>query len=238
MPGGGRHGCKPYVKISTTYQSIIKIIDGSESLYKTNGKENATIIFQEVTNMLLDITAPIIPFKGFGEIKLYSTRDELSDLLSLNNVEAMVINENWIRYDIQNSVELFFHLGNNKLFRIITLDNYKGRLFEKIGVGTTEQKMLEIEPSFVYNEFEEVWESDKGVFIEMDAETNRVRWISVYIPELDLENFEEIVQIAVDAGVKKIIPHVYSSIIDQETGDTRTEDVKTLLTMMKNTLNK
>ncbi|MDT2190837.1 2-dehydro-3-deoxyphosphooctonate aldolase, partial [Enterococcus faecalis] len=26
------------------------------------------------------------------------------------------------------------------------------------------------------------------------------------------------------------------SIIDQETGDTRTEDVKTLLTMMKNTL--
>ena len=191
MPGGGRHVSNPYVKISTTYQSIIKIIDGSESLYKTNGKENATIIFQEVTNMLLDITAPIIPFKGFGEIKLYSTRDELSDLLSLNNVEAMVINENWIRYDIQNSVELFFHLGNNKLFRIITLDNYKGRLFEKIGVGTTEQKMLEIEPSFVYNEFEEVWESDKGVFIEMDAETNRVRWISVYIPELDLENFEE-----------------------------------------------
>lgn len=141
--------------------------------------------------MLLDITAPIIPFKGFGEIKLYSTRDELSDLLSLNNVEAMVINENWIRYDIQNSVELFFHLENDKLFRITTLDNYKGRLFEKIGVGTTEQEMLEIEPSFVYNEFEEVWESDKGVFIEMDAETNKVRWISVYISELDLESFEE-----------------------------------------------
>lgn len=53
---------------------------------------------------------------------------------------------------------------------------------------------------------------------------------------IDLENFEEIVQIAVDAGVKKIIPHVYSSIIDAETGDTRPEDVKTLLGMMKNTL--
>ncbi|MGM0214702.1 2-dehydro-3-deoxy-phosphogluconate aldolase [Enterococcus sp. AZ109] len=51
-----------------------------------------------------------------------------------------------------------------------------------------------------------------------------------------LSNFEEIVQIAVDAGVKKIIPHVYSSIIDKETGDTRVEDVKTLLEMMKNTL--
>lgn len=53
---------------------------------------------------------------------------------------------------------------------------------------------------------------------------------------IDLENFEEIVQIAVDAGVKKIIPHVYSSIIDSETGDTRPEDVKTLLGMMENTL--
>lgn len=51
-----------------------------------------------------------------------------------------------------------------------------------------------------------------------------------------LENFEEIVQIAVDAGVKKIIPHVYSSVIDKETGDTKVEDVKALVEMMKNTL--
>ncbi len=33
---------------------------------------------------------------------------------------------------------------------------------------------------------------------------------------IDLENFEEIVTIAVDAGVEKIIPHVYSSIIDKK----------------------
>lgn len=154
-------------------------------------KKQQQLFFREVTNMLLDNTAPIIPFRGFGDIKLYSTRDELSDLLSLNNVETMVINENWIRYDIQNSVELFFHLGNDKLFRITTLDNYKGKLFKKIGVGTTVEDMLKFEPSFIYDDFEEVWESDKGVFIEMDAETNKVRWISVYIPELDLEDFED-----------------------------------------------
>jgi len=141
--------------------------------------------------MLLDISAPIIPFKGFGEIKLYSTREELSDLLSLSDIETVIINEKWIRYDIQNSVELFFHLENNKLFRITTLDNYKGKLFEKIGVGTTEEELKKVEPSFVYDDFEEVWESDKGVFIEMDAETNTVRWISVYIPELNSESFEE-----------------------------------------------
>jgi hypothetical protein len=43
-------------------------------------------------------------------------------------------------------------------------------------------------------------------------------------------------QIAVDAGVKKIIPHIYSSIIDGETGDTRPEDVQTLAEMTKKVL--
>ena len=149
------------------------------------------VFFQEGNNMMLDISAPIIPFEGFGEIKLYSTRNELNGLLESEDVESMIINGEWIRYDIQNSIELFFHLKNNKLFRITTLDHYKGKLFEKIGVGTTEEEMLKVEPSFVYDDFEEVWESDKGVFIEMDAETGKVRWISVYIPEMNLPCFEE-----------------------------------------------
>ncbi|MGM0174582.1 hypothetical protein IGI53_001977 [Enterococcus sp. DIV0788_1] len=52
---------------------------------------------------------------------------------------------------------------------------------------------------------------------------------------IDLDNFKEIVQIAVDAGVKKN-SHVYSSIIDPKTNDTRPEDVKALLEMIKELL--
>lgn len=50
---------------------------------------------------------------------------------------------------------------------------------------------------------------------------------------IDLDNFEEIVSIALDAGVKQVIPHVYSSIIDAETGATRIEDVKKLYEIMQ-----
>ncbi|EFI84143.1 2-dehydro-3-deoxy-phosphogluconate aldolase [Listeria grayi] len=50
---------------------------------------------------------------------------------------------------------------------------------------------------------------------------------------IDLDNFEEIVRIAYDAGVKKIIPHVYSSIIDSETGNTRATDVAELYRICK-----
>ncbi|MBD8162116.1 2-dehydro-3-deoxy-phosphogluconate aldolase [Erwinia persicina] len=50
---------------------------------------------------------------------------------------------------------------------------------------------------------------------------------------IDLDNFETILQIALDAGVSKIIPHIYSSIIDDASGLTRPEDVATLLAMTK-----
>lgn len=53
---------------------------------------------------------------------------------------------------------------------------------------------------------------------------------------IDLDNFEEIVRIALEAGVAKVIPHIYSSIIDQASGETRPEDVRTLLATVKGLL--
>jgi len=50
---------------------------------------------------------------------------------------------------------------------------------------------------------------------------------------IDLENFEPIMEIALEAGVSKIIPHIYSSIIDSASGDTRPADVRTLLASVK-----
>jgi uncharacterized protein (TIGR03581 family) len=50
---------------------------------------------------------------------------------------------------------------------------------------------------------------------------------------IDLDNFDEIVEIALSAGVKRVIPHVYTCIIDSATGETRTEDVRTLLAKLK-----
>lgn len=50
---------------------------------------------------------------------------------------------------------------------------------------------------------------------------------------IDLENYEAIMEIALAAGVKQVIPHIYSSIIDSASGNTRPQDVKTLLAMTK-----
>lgn len=50
---------------------------------------------------------------------------------------------------------------------------------------------------------------------------------------IDKANFATILQIALEANVPKIIPHVYSSIIDQETGETNPYDVQELLEITK-----
>ena len=50
---------------------------------------------------------------------------------------------------------------------------------------------------------------------------------------IDLGNFEKIVHIALEANVPKIIPHVYTSIIDPATGKTNVEDVRKLLSIVK-----
>ncbi|OAS87998.1 2-dehydro-3-deoxy-phosphogluconate aldolase [Metabacillus litoralis] len=50
---------------------------------------------------------------------------------------------------------------------------------------------------------------------------------------IDKENFETILRIALKANVPQIIPHVYSSIIDKNTGKTNVEDVRELLETIK-----
>lgn len=50
---------------------------------------------------------------------------------------------------------------------------------------------------------------------------------------IDKENFEAILRIALEANVPKVIPHIYSSIIDQATGQTNIDDVKELLEITK-----
>ncbi|GLC82918.1 hypothetical protein LBYZC6_50320 [Lacrimispora brassicae] len=49
-----------------------------------------------------------------------------------------------------------------------TLDNYKGKLFCNIGVGTLESDLLKCEPTFIYDDFEEIYEPPKGAFLKTD----------------------------------------------------------------------
>lgn len=149
------------------------------------------LIFLQEENKMIDINAPIIPYVGMGGLRLYSKLESMRSILDQENVRSQILNDTWIRYDIGDFLELFFHLGNKKLFKITTLDGYKGKLFNMIFVGMKEKEFSKIEPTFIYDEFEEVFESEKGVFIETDAIEHTARWISIFVKELDTEDFDK-----------------------------------------------
>lgn len=138
---------------------------------------------------MVDKYAPIIPYKEMGNIKLYSSMAELSDVISIS--KEYILNDFLIRYDVDNIISLFFHRKNSKLFKMTTLEGYCGDLFEKINVNTPECDITTLDDSFKYDEFDEVWESNKGVFIEIDPLIRKASWITIYIKELDNDDFDE-----------------------------------------------
>ncbi|HFK3153921.1 2-dehydro-3-deoxy-phosphogluconate aldolase [Citrobacter sedlakii] len=50
---------------------------------------------------------------------------------------------------------------------------------------------------------------------------------------IDLANFGVILQTCMEAGIPRVMPHVYSSIIDPQTGNTRPEDIVRLMEIVK-----
>lgn len=50
---------------------------------------------------------------------------------------------------------------------------------------------------------------------------------------IDTDNFGPILQACLEAGVERVMPHVYSSIIDPQTGLTKPEEVRKLMEVVK-----
>lgn len=54
----------------------------------------------------------------------------------------------------------------------------------------SKQEFCSIDSTLEYDDFEEVWESKLGYFIETDYDTNNARWISIFIKEFLQDDFE------------------------------------------------
>ncbi|WP_054948546.1 hypothetical protein [Numidum massiliense] len=140
--------------------------------------------------MKLDLNAPIEPWKGLGGLELYTHITEVYDLLQPINVREHLPGKFAVRYEIENDIDLWFSITNGKLFKLTASENYEGLLFNQIHVGMHIDDALKVEPSFEYDEFEEVYVSQKGIYIETDPVTHRVLWISVFVKEIDDEDFD------------------------------------------------
>jgi len=69
--------------------------------------------------------------------------------------------------------------------------------------------------------------------IKAMAEAAVKEGIEIFEPtgSLDLENVHEIVKVCLNAGVKTVIPHLYTSLVDKETGETKPAYIEELVKM-------
>jgi hypothetical protein len=141
-------------------------------------------------NKLVDLNAPIVPWKGMGNIELYSHLKDFYEYINKSRPKILTVGMFDVRYEIENQVDLWFSILNGRLWKVTALKDYKGKLFDNIHIGMHIDDVLKIEPSFEYDDFEEVYYSPKGIFIETDPVEHTVLWISVYVKELDNEDFE------------------------------------------------
>ena len=136
-------------------------------------------------------TLSIIPYKGIGDICFNMSYCEVKDYLKKNGIQYTVdVKENkgcdpevpWKIIRIGTDISIFF--AKEKMFKICLEENYSGSLENGICIGTSMSKAQEIDPSLVYEDFDEYYSSSLGYWIEDDVGSQKVISITIFIEAL------------------------------------------------------
>ncbi len=148
---------------------------------------------------MININDNLVPFEGLSTIMLYQSdkiiKKELSDSRIIyereiwDNEECTVPMPWEILHINNNSINLFF--ANSKLFKIVVENEYAGKLPNGICLGMTMQDAVSLDDQLTYDEWNEEYGSPLGYWVEDDPETSRIISISIFIREIDDDDFEE-----------------------------------------------
>ena len=84
-------------------------------------------------------------------------------------------------YVIDDVLALYFSTETGNLYGMETRKGYKGLLMEKIGTHTDETDLLTLDPTLVYDEFEEFYDSKvNGYQIETNIPEQKAERISIF----------------------------------------------------------
>ena len=154
---------------------------------------------------MVDLTTPIVPYKGTGIFQLYSKYDEVKNLLEVNHIPYE--EEIWNKTDPRHlwnvlvikkhgsttqysAIELFF--AQNKLFRICLCEDFEGTLPNGIHTGMPIKEAWKIDPKLKQDEdWDEVYISSDGYCVEYSNKTLEIVIISIFISAVEREDFYE-----------------------------------------------
>ena len=140
----------------------------------------------------------IIPFKGTNTIKLGMSLSEIRAYLKDNKIpfnQTMDSNKYctppipWIYITVEKSLSMSF--VDEVLFEISFENEYMGKLPNGIGIGNSMEELEKQDSSLEYNDDDECFVSAEGYWIIDDIDTGKVQTITIYLEEVNSEEFFE-----------------------------------------------
>lgn len=141
----------------------------------------------------------IKPYIGTDSFKLYESIEEAKITLKENKIEFKFKKypnkdctppEPWTEIEIPNVMTLFFTDKNNKLFKIAFENKYKGKLENGVDFNWTIDDVKKIDDTLEYEDFEEIWLSKKGYWLENTCDgQNKIFSIQIFIKEINDKDF-------------------------------------------------
>lgn len=144
-------------------------------------------------------TQMIIPYEGIDSIKLYEKIDDVRIILKAEQIlyreeiwsaESETVPNPWTVLIVDNIMSLFF-AKNGKLFKIVFWEGYQGSLLNGISLNTSIEDAKKIDSSLQFDDWNEIYQSNNGYWIEDNIDTQTVLSISIFIKEiLDEDTFD------------------------------------------------
>lgn len=141
-----------------------------------------------------------VPSYGIGEIKLYENyKDVITELdnkklkysVEMQDNNDCTVGYNWLIVNIGNAISLYFSKGNYKLFKISVKNNKDIALSNGIYVGMKLEYALSKDPKLIFDEWNEIYESDEMYYLEDSLDSGEVVSLNIFVKELNDEDFDE-----------------------------------------------
>ena len=148
---------------------------------------------------MLDLTTPIMPYKGTGIFELNADYNKIIARMQAADIEyttefrdpknIVAGNLPWTIITIgDNDIELFF--AKDRLFRIVLLNNFKGALPNGISLAGTIEEAQKLDPMLrVYDLEDGIYESSEGYLLEDSLIEDKLLSISIFVPALLRDDF-------------------------------------------------
>jgi|GEM_PF-768485 len=138
----------------------------------------------------------IMPYQGIESLKLGMTLSEVRDYLKQNKIpfnQTMDSNKDctppipWVYITVDSSLSMSF--VKDILFEMSFEANCSGKLPNGIGIGDDMKKLEALEKNLEYDDDDECFVSENGYWIIDDIDSGKIQTITVFLKEVDSDDF-------------------------------------------------